>query len=177
MADTDSHRDILPRRQHKVGKPRFDPVEKLRHRLYEALTLLWMLSPATGVTSVLPELEETQYGDFFFMWRRFLDNLSFFCDWESGGKTVSSVAAQSLSNGHCYWLASASKKSFHHFEFVMDLLEAVSSRSPTERRQDTDQLVQASIELSKPKIKHYRKALADSADKVEPADTTEEGLL
>lgn len=81
-----------------IGPPRLDRGERLRHRFYEPLYLLWILNRGRHPADAQPSVAD-QSRRFLMTWRAFLDALSFVCDYEHGGATVSSVAAEYLPGG------------------------------------------------------------------------------
>lgn len=93
----------------KVGNPRMDPTERLRHRFYEPPLLLVMLNPCRNGGHGQPTIA-FRNRNFVSDWRRFLDALAWFGDYQHGGKTVTAVAAESLPAGVHPWVASTHER-------------------------------------------------------------------
>lgn len=96
---------------------------------------------------------------------RFLDNLSWLCDYRTGGRTVSSIAVEETPQGPIYWLAaneSPDKKVRDHLERILQQLDSLASSEEASavelaiRRQ--------SIQFSREKVKHYFRQLGKAVD-------------
>lgn len=142
-----------------ASSPRFDPVQRLRHRFYEPLLLLWMLNPARGQTSALPTANQPS-NDFFSQWREFLDSLSWLCDFSHGGKTVSAVAAESDAEGNRFWLACKHDTALPHLRGILGQLQSASTSTPEGRSTTARAIAETTIQLSNDKIRNYRRELS-----------------
>ena len=158
----------------KTGKPRLDPTQRLLHRFYEPLVLLRILDPTRGkqasalMQSGASNLEET--------WHRFLDQLSWICDYEPGGDTVSSIAAQTTPDGPVFWLAAnkdPALKALPHLLWVLEKLENSYEISPLEIEELEDEITTRCIEFGKNKVRNYGRRLRSITNKV--AESFEEG--
>ena len=134
------------------------PNAKLMNRFYEPLQLLAILNADRGSGEVdLPA--DPQSREFRMILRRFLDDLSWLCDNKHGGETVSAVAAQCLSEGTKFWLASRYEASFDHLRWVLTMLEAVSAGADETVLDNGLAIAEESILFSKDKIKNYLRFL------------------
>ncbi|KXH30535.1 hypothetical protein CNYM01_02946 [Colletotrichum nymphaeae SA-01] len=82
--------------------PRMEPYARLRFRLYEALTLLFIIRPIGG-PHVVSQLGNHTMQD---LRRRFLKNLAFFCDYRKGGSTATAIAVENRYDCYVFWVAS-----------------------------------------------------------------------
>ena len=160
------------------------PNAKLMHRFYEPLQLLSILNADRGSGEVdLPASPQSR--EIRMIWRRFLDDLSWLCDNKHGGETVSAVAAQTLSEGNEFWLATKFERSFDHFKWVLTELKAVHGSTGKATTMVGRELAEKSILFSKDKVNNYLKFLKfayskardESAARIEtqPIDLSEYG--
>ena len=145
----------------KVGKPRLDPNQRLLHRFYEPLILLSILEPTRGSSNShgTPDSSSDGHQDF---WHKFLDQLSYLCDYQQGGTTVSAIAAQDTPTGSTFWLAANAaslQKALPHLEWVLRALESLHDASPTELDEVEEQIFTRCIEFSADKVKNYSRRL------------------
>ena len=134
------------------------PNAKLMHRFYEPLQLLAILNADRGSGEVdLPA--DPQSREARMIWRRFLDDMSWLCDNKHGGETVSAVAAQSLSEGTKFWLASRYERSFDHLKWVLTKLKAIGGSTDEAALGIGLAIAEKSILFSKDKVKNYLKFL------------------
>lgn len=84
----------------KVGKPRLDKYERLLHRLYEAMVLLWLEQPVQG-----PHLVIHHDGSVAACRRRLSRNLAYICDYRKGGKTTTSIGIEDSTSSYVFWVA------------------------------------------------------------------------
>ncbi|KAI0135714.1 hypothetical protein F4814DRAFT_444527 [Daldinia grandis] len=85
------------------GRLGTDPYSKLLHRFYEPLILSRVLGRTRGAHTSAPKDEESQIRR-----RRLLRNLSYLCDYDKGGETISSMALEDTPQCHVFWVASNS---------------------------------------------------------------------
>jgi hypothetical protein len=148
----------------RPGKPRLDSTERLLHRFYEPLVLLSILEPTRG------DLEPNSTSRFntaesYNLWHKFLDQISWLCDYKKGGTTVSSIAVQATIQGPTYWLAANSNPSAMakpHLEWVLGELTNLHNLSPDQLQIVEDEIVARSIAFSSEKIKTYGRLLCKS---------------
>src|SRR5947207_9224995 len=91
----------------RSGRPRMDRTERLLHRFYEPLVLLRVLDPTRGVQNTNRGPDST-FDTLQDLRRKFLDQLSWTCDYKHGGDTVSAIAAEETPQGTRFWLAANS---------------------------------------------------------------------
>ena len=157
---------------YKTGPPRLKAMERLLHRFYEPLQLLWMLCPARGPCPLAATACERS-PDFLSNWRAFLDALSWLCDFEHGGKTVSSVAAESLPSGNCFWLSCRHQEALPHLVWVLESLETAQLHLQHERLRAVQSIATTTIFHSGDKVKHYRQKLARNIAKASTSTSLE----
>ncbi|KAK5173721.1 uncharacterized protein LTR77_002402 [Saxophila tyrrhenica] len=153
----------------KTNMHRSDPVERLRHRFYEPLLFLWMLNPARGPTFVQPTINQPSH-DFFSQWREFLDCLSWMCDFNHGGKTVSAVAGERTVDGTRFWLASKHESALPHLRDILEKLQLMRMSNPNEMVATARAISESSIALSGDKIKNYCRELSRRLGTIEERD-------
>lgn len=142
----------------KVGTPRLDPTERLRHRFYEPLLLLGMLNPRrNGGHEQQTVAFRTR--NFISDWRRFLDALAWFGDYKHGGQTVTAIAAYSSPAGVHFWVASTHEKSATLIQGILHHLSALSSASNEEKIAIGRIIVAQSVQSSRDKIRNYTRFL------------------
>ena len=147
------------------GAPRFDPVERLRHRFYEPLVLLSVLdsnrapNPPYSSTNVLP-------GSFPSGWRNFSDGLAFLCDFANGGRTVCSVAGEATPAGTRFWLATSTHKAKGHLVWILMQLGQIQGLSPLSVELVTSSLLEGSILFSRRKVHNYARRLFASIERL-----------
>ncbi|KAF2158957.1 hypothetical protein M409DRAFT_71370 [Zasmidium cellare ATCC 36951] len=149
----------------RTGPPRRDAMQRLLHRFYEPLQLLWMLNPARGQCCPAPAAGE-QSSDFLGRWRRFLDALSWLCDFEHGGKTVSSVAVQALPSGNRFWLCCGHEAALQHLTWMLSLLEDEELSLPSQQVRAISTVAVTTISHSGDKVKRYARELSRYIAKV-----------
>jgi hypothetical protein len=145
----------------KNGRPRMDPTERLLHRFYEPLVLLRILDPTRGAqnTNMVPDSGSDTLQE---LRRKFLDQLSWTCDYKHGGHTVSAIAAEATPQGTIFWLAATTnptQKALPHLEWILKQLEDSSSASEQEREELEGKITARCIEFSKDKVKNYCRQL------------------
>jgi hypothetical protein len=145
----------------KNGRPRMDPTERLLHRFYEPLVLLRVLDPTRGAqnTNMVPDSGSDTLQE---LRRKFLDQLSWTCDYKPGGDTVSAIAAEETPQGTIFWLAAntnPTQKALPHLEWILKQLENSSSASEQEREELEGKITARCIEFSKDKVKNYCRKL------------------
>jgi hypothetical protein len=164
LADIATITDDLNRasiESHKSGRPRFDPDVRLLHRFYEPLVLLKILDPTRGAQIYSPALDAVS-GDANHLWRKFLDQLSWICDFKHGGDTVSAVAAEASPSGPIFWLAANTNpaaKTLPHLVWILEQLENSYNASPQEMEELDERIIAQCIKFSKDKVKNYSRSL------------------
>ena len=148
---------------HPEGPPRLDPVERLRHRFYEPLMLLWMLCPARGAAYLMPTINQRSQ-DFLNAWREFLDALAWCCDYYHGGATVCAVAAESVPSGNKFWLTSRDDRPVPQISVILDLIASVSQKDRLEQREIENSIAEMSIRFCRDKVMKYCRNLSKKMD-------------
>ena len=130
---------------------------------YELLVLLRILGPCIGPrthgtlrTSSFDELLYTPV-------RRFLDRLSWMCDYEPGGDTVSSIAVEETADGSVFWLATTYKcvpAIRPHLTEIIELLRSAHRLSAKDSHDLERKICNKCIAFASKRVKHYSKLLA-----------------
>ena len=144
----------------KVDRPRYDKLEKLLHRFYEPLVLLYVLDPTRGAHLTRPTSEwsgSTELGARELR-RTFLDKLSYVCDYETGGLTVTAIALQKRPDKIIFTVAANKNIRPRALEFLrstLSLLKACSALTVHECSRLQEELVLKCIELSESRLRTY----------------------
>ncbi|KIV94910.1 hypothetical protein PV10_02631 [Exophiala mesophila] len=108
----------------------YDANSKLLSRFYAPLTLLKVLDPCRGAQQ--PDLIlDTSFNEQATLWRDFLDQLAYLCDFEKGGDTVTAIAVQRNAEYPIFWLATncprprTRTKARKHLSRVLGLLDEI----------------------------------------------------
>ncbi|KIW36439.1 uncharacterized protein PV06_11328 [Exophiala oligosperma] len=129
---------------------------KLLRRFYEPLTLLRVIDPTRGAQR--PDLTlDRGLDEQSKLWRNFLDQLAFLCDFEKGGDTVTAVAVQRTVEYPIFSLASNSKsrnKAAAHLRWILTSLGQIHTTEKT-APQVEDEITNRCIEFSHRRIKVY----------------------
>jgi hypothetical protein len=138
-----------------------DPTNRLLHRFYEPLVLLRLLDPTRGGqnTNLAPDSGSDTSQN---LRRKFLDRLSWTCDYKHGGDTVSAIAVEANPRGTTFWLAAninPERKALPHLEWILKQLENSSSASEQETEKLGNKITARCIEFSKDKVKNYCRQL------------------
>lgn len=132
----------------QVGPPRLNKTQRLLHRFYEPLYIMWNLGACAK-----PTQRDQQ-------WRDVLDALSWFGDYKHGGQTVVAVAAQQCSNGATFWICGRHERSAQHISAVLaEVMSAVGSTTEEAFTVCRDRITSASIVLSSNKVRSYHQSL------------------
>jgi hypothetical protein len=139
---------------------RRDSKSRLLHRFYEPLVLLDVLDPTRGKRN--SRLSSDLGSDSSYnLWCRFLDQLSWMCDYKRGGDTVSAIAAEETTNGPTFWLAAnknSEKKAKPHLEWILGQLESLPGRVIKEVEEE---ILIRCIKFSENKVKNYSRKLCN----------------
>lgn len=116
--------DLVPTR---IGPPRLDPYQRLLARFYESLFLLRSLGQTRGDHTPEPpsfDVNQTRR-------RRFLQNLSYVCDFKKGGHACTAIALEDNSACYRFWVASNKDvvKIVSFVEEILGILRSVESSS------------------------------------------------
>lgn len=102
-------------------KPRMEPYTRLLFRLYEALSLLFIIRPIGG-PHVVSQLGNYTTQD---VRRRFLKNLAFLCDYKKGGSTATAIAVENCYDCYVFWVASNEGAGDKVVDFLKDVLNSL----------------------------------------------------
>lgn len=151
---------------------------KLVRRFYEPLILLGVLDPTRGAQR--PDLITDRGLDVpSKLWRNFLDQLSWLCDAEAGGDTVTAIAAQRTVERACFWIAANSQSRYNareHLIWLFDQLCQLCTSSEGMTSQLEAVIVARCIEFSSQRVKAYTQWLLKAIQSVRPADDKELSL-
>lgn len=130
---------------------------KLLRRFYEPLILLGVLDPTRGAQR--PDLiTDRGLDEPSKLWRNFLDQLSWLCDAETGGDTVTAVAAQNTVECTLFWVAANSTsrhKAHRQLTWLFEQLNHLCTTDPIPSAQLEGAIVAQCIEFSSRRVKAY----------------------
>lgn len=141
---------------------------KVLYRFYEPLTLLYVLDRTQGdhikragtETSSLEEISKQE------LRRRFLDSLSYMCDFKKGGDTVTAIA---VASGPLRYHMSCNKgpedKVTKFVKSVLATLATVYSQSAQQRTETENDLLTKCSSFSEARLTAYWKILQSSLEK------------
>jgi hypothetical protein len=95
-------------------------------------------------------------------WHDFLDHLAWLGDYKCGGKTVTSIAAESLSYGPIFWIACNQQpkaKALDHLEGVLQELQSLSNSSKADPEHVQRQIFKNSIRFNYLRVQNYARKL------------------
>ncbi len=84
---------------------------------------------------------------------------------QAGGRSVSTVAAESTAAGSRFWIAANKNKSFVHFQWVLEELKSFCNASPQPKMEIQNSIVAKTICFSKEKVKTHGRYLCISIKK------------
>ncbi|KAJ5751468.1 uncharacterized protein N7511_008433 [Penicillium nucicola] len=144
----------------KSGSPRsrgLNPYQKLLRRFYEPLFLLETLGQARGehVTAV-PVMDPRIAHR-----RKFLQNLSYICDFEKGGNSCTAIGVEEKDTYYKFWVASNSvnRKVVEFLESALSTLKIAGSHGPTESERDKIDFVEFCIRFASSRVKKETQSL------------------
>ena len=106
------------------------------------------------------------------IWHSFLDCLSWLGDFDTGGKTVTSIAAEYTPEGVRFWVTANTgprQKAVNHLVWVLERLRHVQTLSGYDQRQTEEEIFCRSIVLSHKKIRFYGGRLSQYVRRVASA--------
>lgn len=140
--------------------------EKLLRRFYEPLVLLSVLDPTRGAHR--PDLiTDRGIDEPSKLWRNFLDQLSWLCDFASGGDTVTSIAAQKTIDHVYFWVASNSasrQKARDHLEWLFGCLKPLYTVPSVSTTQVEDEVLVHCIAFASKRVKTYTTRLLQAIE-------------
>ena len=134
---------------------------KLLHRFYEPLVLLFALDRVQG-DHLYPESNRLPLDDITDkeLRRRFLDSLSYICDYQKGGDTTTAIGA--AASPFCYYVASnktPQEKVKTFLESVFSQLEQIYDMDDIECINMEKELLESCARFSEQRIRTYWKFL------------------
>jgi len=143
---------------------RYSGRNKCLHRFYEPLVLLFALDPIQGDHLYLdcdriPVDEATPKE----LRRRFLNSLSYICDYKKGGDTVTAIGAANSPLRYYVACNKTPKEEVKRFlEAVFSQLGQIYDMEPEERIKAESMILESCAKYSKPRIETYRRCLQGS---------------
>lgn len=141
--------------------------DSLVEDFYSSLILLGLLNPLKSVKRPQAYLQ-AEGNPTVNPWHCFLDDLSFLLDYQSGGKTVTSIAAENHKGSPIFWVSttqSDARKSLDHMKWILGLLRDI-------RLEEAERLAfrisKASVAMSNNKVKNYRNIMTKVMEKAIP---------
>ena len=138
---------------------------KLLHRFYEPLVLLYVLDRTQGDHISRQDLERLPSGEISLLelQRRLLDSLSYVCDYDKGGDTTTAIAVASAPLTYC--VASNENPAEEVVPFLRLLLTQLKelyNLDPQQLSESESSILRYCVNFSKKRVKTYWKLLGDS---------------
>ena len=144
---------------------------RLLRRFYEPLILLSVLDPTRGAQR--PDLiTDRGLDEPSKLWRNFLDQLSWLCDSETGGDTVTAVAAQKTVDHSCFWVTANSTsrhKARKHLTWLFEQLNQLCTANSVSTNRFEEAIVAQCIKFSARRVKTYTERLLHSVEEAKRA--------
>ncbi|KAF2093899.1 hypothetical protein NA57DRAFT_61115 [Rhizodiscina lignyota] len=139
-------------------------VSNTQAELYSRLILLSLLSKYKDRPTERDAAGEKQ-SELIKYRRDFLDRLSYLCDIDKFGSTVTAAALQKVPAFNILWLAA--NESFHPGveEFVHRIIHHVKSVTPESRHDVEDTMLEDAVKMGMPRLRFYRDKMVDAAIK------------
>lgn len=95
------------------------------------------------------------------LWQRFLDDLCYLCDTESGGRTTVSIAVSESQRGQCFWISANGKlqKAVDQLKLILKELDSIQENQNTNLEEIKDKVLVAGIGRSSMKVRNYLREL------------------
>jgi hypothetical protein len=132
--------------------------EKLKHRFYEPLVLLFTLGSTRGDPApddVVTEITSLSSRD---ARRKFLTALAYACDYDKGGDTVTAIGLEHIPEVNVFWVASNNNPTHEIVPFLRKLLTKLACNAMDEEALEED-ISRICIEFATPRIKKYQKLI------------------
>lgn len=91
-------------------------------------------------------------------WCCLLDELSWLCDYRTGGKSVTSIAAQTTVTGNIFWFANNKSLQLpvqRHLQWLLQVLQSHVAHRESNARETHWKLFQKSVVFNRRRIEHY----------------------
>lgn len=135
---------------------------------YEAVILISILRPSSSHSKVLRS-----------SWHVFLDDLSWLCDTQSGGQTVTSIGAEQISHALRFWISANGRvkpRSLALLKWILLELQKLACNSELVAQDVETQIFNAAIYNSHEKVGDYFRRLRIHIERVSVQDVcVEEG--
>ncbi|KAK5711504.1 hypothetical protein LTR17_018379 [Elasticomyces elasticus] len=121
-----------------------------RYRFYETL-VLWSVLPWGRVPRMRPRISA---------WQRFLDDVSYLCDADTGGKSVVSIAVQPGDQMLVFWISANARLggACQHLCWVLQQLKKLHN-GQTSAAETRVIILEGTVNMSSPRVRNYVRAL------------------
>jgi len=144
---------------HSYGTGQLDATSgDIANLFYEAVILISILRPSSSHSKV-PRSS----------WHIFLDDLSWLCDTQSGGQTVTSVAAEQISHAVRFWISANGRvksRSLTHLKWILSELQKLACNSDLAAGDVEVQVLDAAVHSSHEKVGDYLRKLQIHVERV-----------
>ncbi|CAG8197848.1 unnamed protein product [Penicillium salamii] len=141
----------------RVGRPRFDPYQRLLGRFYEQLFLLHALGQTRGSHTPLSfDVDVRQAKS-----RRFLQNLCYICDFRKGGSTCTAIGLEELDTYYNFCVASnrETDKIVAFLHTALDTLRAITHPVGTGHVYSESQFATRCIKFASERVDEEKRCL------------------
>jgi hypothetical protein len=140
----------------------FDLSQKLLHRFYEPLGLLFALGTTRGehTDKTLPPFEQADLLTDQQLKRQFLDELAFLCDYKKGGDSCTAIALGETPQHYVFWVAANKCPEKRIVPFLIRLLKILEeAHGRRDGRLLTEDIFRISLTFARKRIKTYANSL------------------
>lgn len=138
------------------------PIWTVQQEFYQAVALLSVLAPVEHARRSYADLGMASENSST-SWHKFLDSLSWLCDYQLGGKTVVSIAVESAEVGPIYWIAMNHKvkqQAVKHLKLVLNELRTAGDLASAELDALQYRISEKSVSHCWKKVENYRRQLS-----------------
>lgn len=95
------------------------------------------------------------------VWQRFLDDLCYLCDTETGGKTTVSIAVSKSVSGQCFWISANGElqKAVRQLKLVLKELSDIHQKPAVDLDRVKDKILWVGMRRSSMKVRNYLREL------------------
>lgn len=129
--------------------------------LYPRLLLLQLLSPFLGTHIERQFKQNDSKSSSDELRRSFLECISYLCDYEKGGATVTAAALQKLDYSNFLWLASNEGVKPNVEEFVLWVLERLKDITPDTQESIKRDILRRAVKLAAQRMEFYRTKMVE----------------
>jgi hypothetical protein len=133
--------------------------------LYPRLLLLQLLSPFRGDYVERQFKENTDKSSPEELRRYFLECISYLCDTEKGGATVTAAGLQKLPLSNFLWLAANEGVRLNVKEFVESVLGELKDVTPNNRKSKEMLILRDAVNLASQRLEFYRAKMVELSKK------------